>query len=68
MNSGSENGASASSGGKPLAFERRVSDGSEEILQLPASDPNADIPTITLRETIKFDEMGPIIINVDGTT
>jgi predicted Fe-S protein YdhL (DUF1289 family) len=35
---------------------------------LPASDSNADIPSIKLGETIRFEEMGPIIINLDGTT
>eukprot|EP00543_Licmophora_paradoxa_P013006 CAMPEP_0202473216 /NCGR_PEP_ID=MMETSP1360-20130828/90313_1 /ASSEMBLY_ACC=CAM_ASM_000848 /TAXON_ID=515479 /ORGANISM="Licmophora paradoxa, Strain CCMP2313" /LENGTH=128 /DNA_ID=CAMNT_0049100029 /DNA_START=54 /DNA_END=440 /DNA_ORIENTATION=- len=39
-----------------------------KILQLPESDPNADIPTIKLGESIKFEEMGPVIINSDGTT
>jgi hypothetical protein len=39
-----------------------------DIPLLPASDPNSDIPSIKLGETIKFEEMGPIIINMDGTT
>lgn len=73
MSSGPENGAAASSssGGKPLAFAASSPDGisNEEVPQLPASDiDNKDIPTIKLGETIKFDEMGPVIINLDGTT
>jgi hypothetical protein len=66
--------AGASSRGKPLAFaaaapQRDISSNNQEVPQLPASDPNnKDIPSIKLGETIKFDEMGPVIINSDGTT
>ncbi|KAI2514307.1 hypothetical protein MHU86_200 [Fragilaria crotonensis] len=42
--------------------------GTTDIPLLPASDPNSDIPSIRLGETIQFEEMGPIIINLDGTT
>lgn len=80
MSTGSENAASAgasstTTGGKGLAFaaapqdDTTSSNSQEEIPQLPASDPNdKDIPSIKLGETIKFDEMGPVIINLDGTT
>lgn len=78
MSSGSENTASvgaSSTSGKALAFaaaptdDKTSSNSQEEVPQLPASDPNdKDIPSIKLGETIKFDEMGPIIINLDGTT
>jgi hypothetical protein len=75
MSSGSENTAGASTTGrKALAFAAPSDDttsgsSQEEIPKLPASDPNnKDIPSIKLGETIKFDEMGPIIINLDGTT
>lgn len=73
----SENAFSASSsgGGKPLAFAASPSgpsddktSGNEEIPQLPAPDPDKDIPSIQLGETIKFDEIGPVIINTDGTS
>lgn len=40
----------------------------DEIPQLPTADPDKDIPTIKLGETISFEEMGPVIINLDGTT
>ncbi len=40
----------------------------EEIPLLPEADPNANIPRIHLGETIRFEEMGPIILNLDGTT
>lgn len=40
----------------------------QEIPQLPAADPDSNLPSIKLGETIKFEEMGPIIINPDGTT
>ena len=37
--------------------------------QLPAGDPNdKTVPVLKLGESIKFDEMGPVIINTDGTT
>ena len=65
--SGSAFAAAASNG------ESGVSSGDSdkigtEIPLLRASDPNSDIPSIKLGETIKFEEMGPIIINMDGTT
>lgn len=41
---------------------------SGEVPRLPESDPNADIPTLKLGETITFEEMGPVILNMDGTT
>ena len=38
-----------------------------EFLQLP--EPSSDdMPTLKLGETIKFYEIGPVIINTDGTT
>lgn len=39
-----------------------------EIPLLPESDPNADIPTLKLGEAMRFEELGPVIINLDGTT
>ena len=37
--------------------------------QLPAGDPNdTSVPTLRLGESMSFAEMGPIIINADGTT
>jgi len=41
---------------------------SSDVPQLPESDPDATIPTIKLGETISLEEMGPVIINTDGTT
>eukprot|EP00525_Craspedostauros_australis_P001743 CAMPEP_0198112096 /NCGR_PEP_ID=MMETSP1442-20131203/3992_1 /TAXON_ID= /ORGANISM="Craspedostauros australis, Strain CCMP3328" /LENGTH=144 /DNA_ID=CAMNT_0043768765 /DNA_START=36 /DNA_END=470 /DNA_ORIENTATION=+ len=38
-----------------------------QVPLLPASDPSLDIPTIKLGETIRFEEMGPIILNTDGS-
>jgi hypothetical protein len=37
-----------------------------EIPQLPMGDPNKDIPSVRLGETIRFKEFGPIILNSDG--
>lgn len=51
------------------ADNNAASNANEKIPELPAADPNdKDIPTIQLGETIKFDEMGPVIINTDGST
>lgn len=41
---------------------------SSSVPQLPEADPNSNIPRIHLGETIRFEEMGPIILNLDGTT
>ena len=38
-----------------------------EVLQLPASN-DLSIPSIKLGESIKFEDMGPVIINADGST
>lgn len=47
-----------------------VNDGQQEqeILALPSSVSSDGIRQIALGETLKFDELGPIIINTDGTT
>lgn len=79
MSSTSETVASAKSspgGIKQVAFassplpkdQSNEQHSNENVPQLPASDPDKDIPTVRLGETIKFDEFGPIIINLDGTT
>lgn len=39
-----------------------------ELPQLPPPDPDSKLPTIRLGETIRLEEMGPIILNTDGTT
>ena len=37
--------------------------------QLPAGDPNdTSVPVLKLGETMQFAELGPVIINADGTT
>uniref|UniRef100_A0A7S3V470 RxLR effector protein n=1 Tax=Chaetoceros debilis TaxID=122233 RepID=A0A7S3V470_9STRA len=49
--------------------ETRVND--QAPLQLPPVNPNnvnKDIKTLKFGEAMKLDEMGPIIINTDGTT
>ena len=40
----------------------------DDIPRLPVADPDSQLPTIRLGETISFQEMGPVIINSDGTT
>lgn len=44
------------------------SDAAAELPQLPAPDPDKEMRTIKLGESISFESMGPVIINVDGTT
>lgn len=39
-----------------------------DIPRLPPPEPDSDLPTIRLGETISFEKMGPIILNTDGTT
>ncbi len=41
---------------------------SKEVLQLPESSIDPSIPSIKLGESIKFEDMGPVIINADGST
>jgi hypothetical protein len=40
----------------------------EEVLLLPEATNDPSIPSIKLGESIKFEEMGPVIINADGST
>lgn len=41
---------------------------SGEVPKLPEADPDSNLPRINLGETIRFEEMGPVILNTDGTT
>ncbi|KAL7552524.1 hypothetical protein ACHAWF_016424 [Thalassiosira exigua] len=63
----------AGSASRPLSAEAeggddRPAQGSEEVLRLPEASGDASIPSIKLGESIRFEEMGPVIINADGTT
>eukprot|EP00546_Thalassionema_frauenfeldii_P009846 CAMPEP_0178918096 /NCGR_PEP_ID=MMETSP0786-20121207/13633_1 /TAXON_ID=186022 /ORGANISM="Thalassionema frauenfeldii, Strain CCMP 1798" /LENGTH=132 /DNA_ID=CAMNT_0020591761 /DNA_START=125 /DNA_END=523 /DNA_ORIENTATION=- len=64
--------AMAAAAGSSSESNRNIEDqevnNKDEIPQLPTADPDKDIPTIKLGETISFEEMGPVIINLDGTT
>lgn len=40
----------------------------DKVPQLPPPEPNSGLPTIRLGETIRLEEMGPIILNTDGST
>lgn len=40
----------------------------ETVPQLPEGNNDPTIPRIKLGETIRLEEMGPIILNTDGTT
>jgi hypothetical protein len=43
--------------------------GKVDVPQLPMSDPTDEsIPTLKFGETLRFEELGPIIINSDGST
>ena len=49
--------------------ETNNNDSLDDPLLLPESNSNdPSIPKIQLGETISFEEMGPVIINMDGTT
>jgi hypothetical protein len=37
-----------------------------EVPALKAPDPDSNLPSIKLGETIRLEEIGPIIINTDG--
>jgi len=39
-----------------------------DVPQLPPPDPDSNLPSIRLGETIRLEEIGPIILNTDGTT
>jgi hypothetical protein len=41
---------------------------SDAVPLLPAADPNSKLPSLKFGETLSFEEMGPIILNADGTT
>merc|ERR1719437_365040 len=45
-----------------------ASNGGAEIPRLPPPDPDSNLPSIRLGESIRFEEWGPIILNSDGTT
>ena len=45
-----------------------ATDGNKSVPQLPPPDPEANLPTIQLGETISFAQFGPIILNTDGST
>jgi predicted Fe-S protein YdhL (DUF1289 family) len=50
--------------------QQQPDDPNPHIPRLPPGDPenSKGLPSIKLGETIRFEEMGPIIINTDGTT
>lgn len=51
------------------AGESSGNDEGQPLPQLPAGDPNdKTVPVLKLGESMKFEEMGPVIINNDGST
>ena len=59
----------ASSPPSPRSAAAAKDESSSEVPLLPEADPSkTNIPRIQLGETIRFEEMGPIILNMDGTT
>lgn len=40
----------------------------DAVPRLPEADPDSNLPRIKLGETISFEEMGPVILNADGST
>ena len=49
-------------------LESKEKEEKEEVLQLPEASNDPSIPSIKLGESIKFEEMGPVVINADGST
>ena len=49
---------------KEASAEESTNEGAVPLLEAP--DPNESLPTFKLGETIRLEEMGPIIINTDG--
>jgi hypothetical protein len=39
-----------------------------DIPLLPAADPDSTIPRLRFGESLRFEQMGPVILNTDGTT
>jgi hypothetical protein len=73
MNSGEtivKSGAMALVSGPPSADTSSSSTSSQQdpIPLLPPGDPDQQLPSIKLGETISFEDIGPVIINPDGTT
>ncbi len=51
------------------ANQRDTMANNEEVKKLPEADPNdTSLPTLKFGDTMRFEELGPIIINTDGTT
>jgi hypothetical protein len=75
MNSGEtigKSGAMALASGPPSADTSSSSTSSQQdtipLPLLPPGDPDQNLPSIKLGETISFEDIGPVIINPDGTT
>ncbi|KAL7510927.1 hypothetical protein ACHAXN_007845 [Cyclotella atomus] len=63
--------SSASAASEPNSNEQANSnkdEQTEEILALPESSGDPDIPVLNLGDTMSFEAMGPVIINADGST
>ncbi len=58
---------SADSNSKPTIMLESKEE-KEEVLQLPEASNDPSIPSIKLGESIQFEDMGPVIINADGST
>jgi hypothetical protein len=50
-----------------LAASSGANNNNGELPQLPPPNPNSNLPTFRLGETIRLEEMGPIILNTDGS-
>mmetsp|Transcript_3647 Transcript_3647/g.6031 ORF Transcript_3647/g.6031 Transcript_3647/m.6031 type:complete len:108 (+) Transcript_3647:131-454(+) len=57
-----------SSGPEPKPTTMLESKEEKEVLQLPEASNDPSIPSIKLGDSIKFEDMGPVIINADGST
>jgi hypothetical protein len=59
--------SSSSNGPGAAAAATEGGDDTGKTPLLPEADPNSNIPRLKLGETISFEAMGPIILNLDGT-
>ena len=57
---------SADSNSKPTTMLESKEE--KEVLQLPEASNDPSIPSIKLGESIQFEDIGPVIINADGST
>eukprot|EP00814_Leptocylindrus_danicus_P021168 CAMPEP_0116027408 /NCGR_PEP_ID=MMETSP0321-20121206/14626_1 /TAXON_ID=163516 /ORGANISM="Leptocylindrus danicus var. danicus, Strain B650" /LENGTH=129 /DNA_ID=CAMNT_0003500787 /DNA_START=56 /DNA_END=445 /DNA_ORIENTATION=+ len=62
-------GAGAGAGAASSSSDMHMNNNNKAAIpQLPESSGEKNIPVLKLGETMKFEHLGPVIINADGTT